>query len=253
MKTLLSALVIALTATIATADPTRLGLGIAFAPQYEGAKDYRVIAAPSFTFSLGQVNVRSSGPGVEVDLFASRGFDAGPIVRWNGGRDPSKIDNAQVSALPKIDGSVMFGGFVQLNYPVGDSTFLATRVDVLKGIGGGNEGFLAEASVGLTKRSKVWTFGGRAGLTYADATYMDTVFGVGAASPSGLSAFTADAGIKDFGLTAFANYQVSDQWSVTGIAGVKRLVGDAANSPITSVTGSDTQGFLSLGVSYTFQ
>ncbi len=234
------------------ADPVSLGLGAAAIPQFEGSSDYRVIAAPNFAFSLGPVGIRSNGPGAEADLFASRAIDAGPIMRWNGGRDPADIDSAAVSALPKVDGALMLGGFARLNYPVGDDLILSPRVNILQGLDGGHEGLIAEASIGLTRRLDDWTVGGSAGLTYADEAYMDAFFSVAPASPSGLAAFTAGGGIKDVGVTLFASYRISDDWSATAVAGYRRLVGDAADSPIVATAGDPNQGFLSLGFSYTF-
>ncbi len=236
----------------ALADAPRLGLGAAVVPQFEGSSDYRVIPAPVFSFSLGPVGIRSNGPGVEADVIASRAFDAGPVLRWDGGRDPANIDNAAVSALPKIDGSVMLGGFAQFNYPLADGMFLSPRVTVLQGLDGGHEGLIVEGTLGVTRVMDDWTFGGRAGVTYADDDYMNALFSVGPASPSGLAAFNPGPGIKDIGLSVFGTYKLSDNWSVTGVAGYKRLVGDAADSPIVSVAGDENQGFLSLGVSYTF-
>ena len=229
-----------------------LGLGAAVVPQFEGASDYRVLAAPSFSFDLGTASVRSTGPGIEADFLSTRAFDAGPIFRWNGGRDPSDTDSVAVSALPEVDGTAMLGGFVQANVLVGEGVFLAPRFDILKGTGGGHEGLIAEASIGLTKRMDRWTVGGSTGITYADDTYMETFFSVAPASPSGLAAFSAGSGIKDVGLTAFASYALDDNWSFTAVAGYKRLLGDAADSPVVDVEGDANQAFLSLGVSYTF-
>ena len=228
------------------------GLGAAVVPQFEGSSDYRIIPAPGFSFDLGPVSVRSVGPGLEADLFSSRAFDAGPIFRWNGGRDPADIDSMAVSALPQIDGTAMLGGYVQANFPVGEGVFVSPRFDVLQGLGGGHEGLIAEVSVGVVKRMDSWTFGGSAGFTYADDTYMDTFFSVAPASPSGLAAFSAGGGIKDVGVTAFASYAFNENWSVTAVAGYKRLLSDAADSPIAAVEGDPNQAFLSLGVSYLF-
>lgn len=228
------------------------GLGAAVFPQFEGSSDYRLLVTPSFSFDLGPVRVRSTGPGIEADFVSARAIDVGPIIRWDGGRDPSNIDSIAVSALPEVDGTILIGGFVQANVPIGQGVFVSPRFDILQGTGGGHEGFIAEASVGVTKRMENWTFGGSAGFTYADDIYMDTYFSVAPASPSGLAAFAAGGGIKDFGLTAFASYAVNENWSITAVAGYERVLGDGADSPIVTVEGDANQGFLSLGVSYTF-
>jgi outer membrane scaffolding protein for murein synthesis (MipA/OmpV family) len=94
--------------------------------------------------------------------------------------------------------------------------------------------------------------GGSAFATYADDSYMGAYFGVGAASPSGLAAFSPGGGFKDVGLSAFAAYQLNQNWSLVGFARVSELVGDAADSPIVTQTGNTTQALVGFGVSYTF-
>ncbi len=250
IRRILAALLLA--PTIASADPLSLGVGVGIGPQFPGSADYRVFPTPFFSFDLGPVSVRSNGPGAEANVPLSRAVAVGPLIRWNGGRDPAKIDNAQVSALPKVDGAFMLGAFTQLNFPIGNNTFLSPRLSFLQGLDGGHEGFLSEGSLGVTRVTNDWTYGGRALVTYADASYMDAFFTVAPASPSGLAAFDAGPGIKDVGFSLFANYKLSDNWSATAIFGYKRLLGDAADSPIVSVAGSENQALISLGVSYTF-
>ncbi|KMW58978.1 Outer membrane protein V [Candidatus Rhodobacter oscarellae] len=250
MKTWVTVFLITGAAAQAQADPARVGLGAALVPQYAGAEDYRVIVTPSFAFSLGEVEVQSRGPAVQVDLVSRRGLDAGPVLRWDGGRDPSRIDSAAVSALPEVDGTLMLGGFVELGFPVAEGTFLGPRLEALQGVSGGHDGLLVEASLGLTRLSGDWVTGARASVVYADDALMDSAFFVGAGSPSGLAAYNPGGGLRDIGLSVFASYQLSDEWSVSGALGITQLVGEAADSPIVS---SKTQGVLSFGLSYTFQ
>lgn len=247
------ALTLALIApSFALAEPARLGVGVVATPQYEGSTDYSYRPAPNFAFSVGNVRLQSNGPGIEADVVSQRGFDAGPVLRYNFGRDPGSIDNAQVKALPKVDGAVELGGFAALSYPVGEGTFVTTRAQVVHSVGGGHNGATAELSLGVFRLAGDWRYGASAAATYATDNYMNAFFSVAPASPSGLAAFNPNDGFKDIGVRAFASYSVNDSWSVTGFAGVSQLIGDAANSPIVSVTGSSTQAVFGLGVSYTF-
>lgn len=251
MRSLLLILVGALTPVLAMAEPTWLGVGAVLTPQYQGSDKFTVRPAPSFAFSLGSVRVTWNGPGVAADLISTRGIDAGPILRYNFGRNPDNIDNAAVKALPKIDGSVEAGAFAQIGYPIATGTFLTGRVEVIQGLGGGHGGLTAQGSVGLLRPGDTVTLGVAASATYADKDYMQSFFGVGAGSASGLGAFSPDGGVKDVGLRAFANYNLTDSWSLTGFAGLSQLVGPAADSPIVG-TGSKTQSIIGVGVSYTF-
>lgn len=247
----LAPLLIALTPGVALAESAQLGGGVVLVPQYQGSDKFSVRPAPSFAFNLGSLRISSSGPGVAANLISVRGIDAGPVLRYNFGRDPDNIDNAAVKALPKIDGSVEAGAFAQVGYPVGPGTFLTGRVEVVQGFGSGHGGLTAQGSVGLLRPGDKVTLGLSASATYADADYMNSFFGVGAGGGSGLAAYTPGAGVKDVGLTAFASYKLTDSWSLTGIAGVSQLLGKAADSPIVG-TGRATQGLLGVGISYTF-
>jgi len=81
--------------------------------------------------------------------------------------------------------------------------------------------------------------------TYASQNYMSNSFGVDAqdAARSGLQQFEASDGIKDATFRAALTYKLNRSWSFTGVASVKQLLGDAADSPITDDEGSKTQLF----------
>jgi outer membrane protein len=238
---------------IAASAETTFGLGAIFVPQFESSSDFTTRIAPNFSFKNDEISLRSSGPGLEADLLSSRALDAGPILRYNFGRTGSNIDNAQVSALPDIEGGIELGGYVQLNFPVGGlNTFLSPRISFVQGVQGGATGTQVEASVGLLRLQGDWTLGSRASATYANADYMTTNFGVGAGSASGLAPFNAGSGIKDVGLSLFANYKINEQLSITGVTGYKVLMNDAADSPIVSVAGSSEYIFASAGINFGF-
>lgn len=70
-------------------------------------------------------------------------------------------------------------------------------------------------------------------------------FGVDAAGAvaNGLPVFNPDAGLLDVNLSVNALHEFNDNWSIFGIGRVGRLVGDAADSPITD-EGSETSVFV---------
>ena len=238
----------------AASEPFTIGVGLGAFPQYEGAADYDVLILPSFRGSIAGFDVRSSGPGIELDLLRSRAFDVGPILRYDFGRDPASIDNIAVSALPKIDASLNVGGYLQVNIPISSDfrTFLSPRVSVLKGVGTGPGGVLVEPSLGLLYRGDKWILGSSISTTFASDVYMDSYFSIAETSPSGLTAFSASEGFKDIGVSLFANYKINDAVSASVVGGFRRLIGDAAESPIVSVEGNANQMFISVGLSYSF-
>ena len=252
-KTLAAAVVAVFSTSFAAQAQLSIGLGTIATPQFEGSKDYTFMVAPILGFKNDRVSVRMNGAGFEADLLSSRAIDAGPILRYNFGRRLAGIDNAQVKALPAISSGIELGGYAQVNIPVGGfSTFISPRIAIVQGVQGGALGTQVEGGVGILRLQGAWTFGARASTTYATADFMNSRFGVPAGSPSGLASFTAGAGIKDVGISLFTSYKINDSLSVTGVAGYKVLMGDAANSPIVRVAGTENQGFLSLGLTYNF-
>ena len=58
--------------------------------------------------------------------------------------------------------------------------------------------------------------------------------------------------LRDAGVTAIVDVAVSQSWSVTGVAGYSRLLGDYADSPIVSERGSEDQFFFGLALGRRF-
>jgi outer membrane scaffolding protein for murein synthesis (MipA/OmpV family) len=71
-------------------------------------------------------------------------------------------------------------------------------------------------------------------MTLADSRYMNSYFGVSDASSrvSGLRFFTANGGLTNAGAGASSVYFIGEHWLVLGDFGWRRLLGDAARSPI---------------------
>ena len=58
---------------------------------------------------------------------------------------------------------------------------------------------------------------------------------------SGLKTFKADSGVKDVGANATVTYSFASGFSISGLASVTQLLGDAADSPVTEDEGSAPQ------------
>ena len=90
--------------------------------------------------------------------------------------------------------------------------------------------------------------------TWADDNYTQTFYGVTAtqSARSGMQQYTAESGFKDAGITLDLDYRLTENWSVTGRVGYKRMLGDAADSPLVSDRGSEDQFSTGIFVSYRF-
>jgi outer membrane protein len=230
-----------------------VGGGAIVRPEYEGSKDYEADFAPVLTISWRDV-VQLRGTALTVDLLGLTGtrpvagLQAGPIVRYRFGRDQD--DNAALRGLGDVDGSVEVGGFVR--WTTGPWSVGAT---VVQDVAGGHEGMLAELEAGWrTTIAPRWTLGLGGQLTWADGRYNQSFFGISQAQSlrSGRAAYDADAGIKDVGVTASLDYAVTRNWGLSGRVGYKRLLGDAADSPLVDGSGSPDQFLGGIFVSYRF-
>ena len=234
-----------------------IGAGAAIVPDFEGSEDYEVIPIVPFNYEQNGFSLRARGLGVEADLVPSRAIDAGPLIRYDGGRDD--VENDAVDALPEVDGALELGGFFQANLPVavlgsGDPSVLFSRVSFAQDVTDGHEGYEIEGSIGVFRPFSDRVTGIlNLSTTYASEDYMDSFFSVTAAgsAASGLSVFDADAGFKDVGLMGIVNYKLNERWTANLIGGYTRLIGDAEDSSIVSEAGSEDQFFAGFAFNYT--
>ncbi|MDJ1159383.1 MipA/OmpV family protein [Chelatococcus sp. SYSU_G07232] len=220
-------------------------------PRFEGSDRYGVF--PSGGLNIQRVGApwRFSAPddGFGFALLDAGGFRIGPVARYSTGRYLS--DDRRLYGLDKIDWSVEPGVFVEY-YPVDN---LRARMEIRHGING-HDGFVGNAAIDLIHRFDRFTLSGGPRLALGDSNYMDTMFGVSAreAAVNGrVIPFKANGGVKSLGASAALSYAWSEEWTTTVHGGYDRLVGDAADSPITRAFGSRDQFSFGLSAAYSFK
>ena len=217
-------------------------------PKYEGSADYRVIGAPIVAPGSMSGDGRVQFKGIDdlrLRVFKHDGFEAGPLVGWRFGRDEE--DGRRLWGLGDVDGGLVVGGYMA--YEVGIlKPFISYHHQVTGDDAGGLLRFGSEAKFALGGGAELV---GTLGATYADSNYMDAYFSVtseqAAASVAGLTAFDADAGIKDVYFGVAATVPLSELWTLRLNAKYARLVGDAAESPIVE---NENQFSGGLGLTY---
>lgn len=218
-----------------------IGAGVIVMPDYEGSDDLRVLPFPVLALDYKNI-VSIRGPQVQVSigdvkLAGDVRLRFGPSARYRQGRDED--DNSDLLGLGDVDGSIEVGGFARV---AGDRWWL--QLSGGKGVAGGHDGVVAEIEAGVRfDLSQSLSAQVRGTASWADRTYMRSNFGIDAAqaSASGLSRFSPDAGLKDVGAGIGLNYRLGSRWSIGGDAGYRRLLGNAADSPIVSRRGSADQ------------
>jgi outer membrane protein len=219
-------------------------------PEFPGAKD--------FTFSFRPIiDIRRAGEpedlnlpndAVSVTLYKSGPFRLGVAGDLINSRDHSDADS--LHGLRDIDYTVELGGFAE--YWLAPN--LRTRVELLQGVTGA-DGFTANFSADYVYKPDarwLFTFGPR--MQAVNTQYESTFFSVNTAESfaTGLVPYHASGGIHSAGIDATVRYNVSDRFSIRAFADWERLLGDAADSPIVQVRGSEDQFEFGVGAAYTF-
>ena len=251
-----------------------VGIGATAAPLYEGSDEYRIAPFPIISYDSGVPGPRRFEFRAldDIRLHAARfgGFSFGPIAGYRFGRDEEDADI--LDGLGDVEGGIVGGAFVAFDAPVSEFASVGLDIgvshqftgdprddDFLDDIGFDNGygyiiDFGASANIAVTPRIDLAL---RAGAEYADDDYMQTHFGISptqaassAAAGPALGGFDAEGGIKNVYLNANAAFDVTDKIQLRAGAGYSRLLGDAADSPVSV---DDNQFTGSLGVAYRFE
>lgn len=230
-----------------------VAVGGAAIPEFEGADTQQAIPFIAAGVSWGGRYIAVEGVSARADLLASTAWEAGPLASLTFGRDDD-VDSLAVRRMAQIDDAIELGGFFARSFQnvarSGDALRFEARA--VSDVSDVHDGWKSQISAGYAAPiNDRWRVGLDVAATVTSDEYAATYFSVtpSDAAASGLRRFDAGGGLHDVGLTLTAIYAVTPRWSVMGFAGYKRLLGDAADSPIVDREGSSGQvsAGLSLG------
>ena len=232
-----------------------IGLGAAFAPDYEGSNDYQPV--PLWNLRAGnlyhpETYVQVLGPVLRSNFLPSDHWRLGVSGRYIPERD--HVEDDIVDEFDSVDASFLLGVMAGYDFIAGRQQDLGIMLDVKQDVAGDN-GFLGTLQgfygAALSKRSRL---GLGIETTWASEDYMSSYFGVSAsdAAQSGLNQFDADEGLKDVAVSASLTYAFGKRWSVTGVGRYARLLNDAEDSPIVDDRGDANQFVVGLLANFTF-
>jgi outer membrane scaffolding protein for murein synthesis (MipA/OmpV family) len=214
-----------------------IGLGAGVAPDYEGSNDYEFGFGPNISASWRDT-IFFKGKSLGANIIRDKNLKAGLILAKASGRDED--DNDKLEGLGDVDGGLEVGGFVSYkNKP------WRLKAEARQEVDSGHEGALVELSVGtdlpLTKPLVFVELGS----TWASDDYMESFFSIDSqqSADSGLKRYNADAGFKDVNISISAGYPITDRWRIGAMLEYKRLLGDAADSPIVDDKNQFVAGF----------
>jgi MipA family protein len=226
-----------------------IGLGAGIAPEYEGSEDSKLYPLPYLNLHFeNDMSLEWIANLMRFNLIPSATFKAGPIAQYIGERD--NVENKRVDELDDVDAAFMLGGFVGF-----EVDRFSASVEAMTDVADGNEGAIVRLRAGYRiPLSRTWIIGINGFTTWADDDYMAAYFGVDRRNSlrSGIKEYDADSGFKDVGITVPIRFNASEHWSIIGVAGFKKLIGDAEDSPIVSDEGDDNQLYGGAFVIYRF-
>jgi MipA family protein len=226
-----------------------VGAGGLYSPDYEGSDDYEFRALPYLSVKYQDWLSFSVPEGLKVALLREDGFRAGLLAGYRFDRDAG--DNIALAGWGDVDGAFELGGFAEYR-----SGPFSVELDLRQDVSGAHEGLIGKLSARYSTRLGPVMISAGPQVTWADDNYTQTYFGItpaqAAAATLWYAPYAADGGIKDYGLSAVVIVPLDDQWSVTGLFSVSQLTGDAADSPIVSMQGDETQFTAGVFVAYRF-
>lgn len=224
--------------------------GARLAPDYMGSDDYNAYFTGAVVLTRKDAYKTPFGApddGVSLGLLGKGPLTAGLAGRWRSARDA----DGDLQGFEEIDGTVEAGVYAEW-WP---SDWLRVRAEARRGFGG-HEDWVGDLSADAIARSKRWVLTAGPRLSWGDSGFAREYFSVtptdAARSPRNLAPFSPDDSLWAPGLLASASYRVTPSWSVETIGAYRRLMGDAADSPIVEDLGSPDQFTLSLSLRYTF-
>ncbi len=224
-----------------------LGGGGVMRPEFEGSDKYDMRFWPIASVNYQNRFFISTQNGLGMKFFHDHNWSVGAAIRYKEGRDEN--DSTLLKGMGDIDSGAEIGVFGTWTPDP-----FSVRLEIMQGTGD-VEGLQSTLTLGhtqmLAERLK-WI--NLVGATYANSTHNDTFFGVSQrqSARSGYDYYKADSGFKSVQYTSRVSYALTADLSATGFGTYKRLVDQAADSPLVEA-GSKNQFMFGLGLVYTFR
>jgi outer membrane scaffolding protein for murein synthesis (MipA/OmpV family) len=247
-----------------------IGLGAGLVPSYAGSNDYIVFPLPLIVGRVGGVGISPNGPGFVLDFNSpppARGprqgarIAFGPAFRFRNDRN-AQIEDEVVARGGELDVAIEVGGNLQVSFPGVFKPFdtLSVGAQVRWDVLGSHDGMVVEPQIVYRAPiGRAFSLQTQVSAEFVDDSFADYYFSVSPAqaAASGLPQFRAGGGLNRVGLLSILAYDLDRNplnggWSLTGIGGYSRLIGDAADTPFTALRGDADQFIAGLGVAYTF-
>lgn len=246
-----------------------IGLGAGLVPSYAGSNNYIVFPLPLIVGRVGGIGIRPNGAGLTFNVLSPKPsfgprktrVSFGPAFRLRNDRNV-QIEDDVVAAAGPLDNALEVGLDAAVAFPgvFRPLDTLSIGAQVRRDVLGAHDGFVFEPQVSyVSPIGRAVVLQVQSQLEFVDGSFADYYFSI---SPdqslaSGLPSYDADGGLNRIGALAILNYDVSGNaldggWTIFGVGGYSRLLGDAADSPFVALRGNPNQFIAGLGLGYTF-
>ena len=220
-----------------------LGVSVFGRTEYNGGGDYEAAVSPLFSLDYKDsifVNLTTDrtynaifadkphGIGFNIIKADADGFSAGLSLLPDFGRNDN--DATRINGMGDIDWTMLAGGYVKYDH----GPYFAIA-QLHQDIFNEHNGFKGEFAIGGTNLYTRQLRGtAKAFLGYGSENYNQAFFGVTPAQNgiTGLPVYGADTGFNEVGLAGNLTYAVTPGAFIRGFAEWKKLIGDAADSPV---------------------
>lgn len=219
-----------------------IGGGAIYQPTYLGSDNYDADPLPLFDLRYADRAFLSTRDGAGLNLVEpGSNWRAGPVIKYRMARDQD--DDSALRGMGDVDAAGEAGGYVHY-----DLRPFTIGTEIRQGFGG-HDAVIGDAFINWSTKlsdSLLLTVGPK--VTMASRDFTQTYFGVTPlqASRTGYRAYNPEGMYMSYGLGASLRYQLTESLSLGGFAGVDRIAGDAADSPLVDQAGSPTQARLGL-------
>jgi len=245
-------------------DWLSVGAGVLYGPSYDGSDDYVISPAPIVQGNIKGIGISPRPAGFALDFIPNPdegvGLALGTSVRLRSNRSAKVAD--KVVELVKLDTALEVGPTAGVTIPkvLHDYDSLSIGVDVRWDVLGSHDGMVVAPSVSyFTPLSQGTAVALTFDAEYGNDKFMDYYYSVdaGAAQASGLPQYQAGSGFTRAGVTLVGGIDLNGDLTDGGFAlvllgGYSRMLGDAKESPFTSIRGSADQWMGAVGLGYTF-
>lgn len=194
---------------------------------YAGSDERRTMLVPLIDYQWNNGWFAGTANGIGINLSKRPDLQYGVRLTADFGRKASRSD--ALRGMGDVDASAELGAF--FNQSLTPEVFLTSSLRY----GAGDGGVVVDLGAGYaTALAPAWRLAVGAAVSLADATYLQSFFGVSAAqsSTSGYTEYRPGAGLRDARANLALTYLFNRRTSLTTGLSVSALQGDARDSPL---------------------